>query len=104
MPSSGENAPVASGADSTSTIFPAPNFVCCPIRKFAEQDLSPRVILETACERVFDPRISEHLTWNGFRSLYQSSLFEIKPLIACSITSEFNLLFSLTTPYSVNQM
>src|SRR5207302_10870602 len=89
-PSTTENAPVASGADSTSRIFPAPNFVCCPIRKFAEQDLSPRVILETACERVFDPRISEHLTWNGLRSLSQSSLLELSPLIARPIPPAFN--------------
>src|SRR5207249_10571319 len=81
-----------------------PNFVCCPIRKFAEQDLSPRVILETACERVFDPRISEHLTWNCFRSLSQSSLFEISPLIARPIPSEFKPNFPQTTPSSVKQM
>src|SRR5437588_2244642 len=103
IPSSGENAPVASGEDSTSRIFPVPNFVCCPIRKFAEQDLSPRVILETACERVFDPRTSEHLTWNGFRSLSQSSLLEINPLIASPTPSEFKPIFPPTTPASVKQ-
>jgi len=70
--------------------------------KLAEQFRSPSETILAAFPRVFDLRISQHLTWKGFLRRDQSSLLDTIPLISKPSPSEFKPILPPTTPASVN--